>query len=196
MLKFAKMEPVKQHQAAIAFRETGDLKMTLKVIEPTKGRMDEQTRLLGNFIESWSRMNEATKQKALEHAGLTRAPMPKDSLTELARKSPEYALPDVFGTLVEREAVPRTNREFDKRYRDHLYEGHLADIRAEERWRELAEAAKRPPKRNQRNGARNPQTARFWEGPARRSQCGFMSGSFRNWRSSFCDTRLMRRLRS
>ncbi|QNQ63074.1 ParB N-terminal domain-containing protein [Brucella sp. 6810] len=143
LLKFAKMEPLKQRQAAIAFRETGDVKMTLKVIEPTKGRMDEQTRLLGNFIESWSRMNEATKQKALEHAGLTRAPMPRDSLTELARNSPGHALPDIYSTLAEREAVPRTNREFDKRYQDYLVQEQRAIIRAEERMRELAEASKK-----------------------------------------------------
>ncbi|KAB2752252.1 ParB/RepB/Spo0J family partition protein [Brucella anthropi] len=153
LLKLAKMEPLKQRQATIAFRETGDLKMTLKVIEPTKGRMDEQTRLLGNFIESWSRMNEATKQKALEHAGLTRAPMPRDSLAELARTSPGYALPGVYNTLAKREAVPSTNREFDKRFRDHLYQEHLADICAEERVRETALAYKKAPETRRKKTA-------------------------------------------
>lgn len=139
LLQLAKKPPLEQRQIAIGYRSTGDLKKTLKIVYPDKGRMDEQDRNLTNFMDAWRRMNEATKQKALECTGLVRAPMPRDSLLSLVDQEASNELPLAYQDIAGRYAMPQTEREFDKQYRKFSYEEHLTEQRAELGDRKTAE---------------------------------------------------------
>lgn len=71
LLKLAKFEPAKQRQAAIAFREVGDLKRTFEIIDDSpKMKPDKQVALLSSLIDAWDRASEATKAQFMSHAGL------------------------------------------------------------------------------------------------------------------------------
>ncbi|MBX8801576.1 ParB N-terminal domain-containing protein [Ochrobactrum sp. MR28] len=152
LLKLAKKPPLEQRQIAIGYRDTGDLKKTLKIVYPEKGRMDEQTRNLTNFMDAWRRMNEATKQEALKCTGLVRAPMPRESLLSLVDQEASNELPFAYQDIADRDAMPQIEREFDKQYRKFRYEEHMAELRAEQRARNAAvmsegSAKKAPAKR-------------------------------------------------
>lgn len=73
LLKLAKLEPVMQRRTAIAFREEGDLKQALQLIDdaPRAPAPDKQEKLFFDFIELWSRTNAETKARILAHIGKT-----------------------------------------------------------------------------------------------------------------------------
>lgn len=71
LLKLAKLEPNKQRQAAVAFRQEGDLKRALYLIDDSpKTKPDKQATYLSALTDTWDRANDATKAAFMAHAGL------------------------------------------------------------------------------------------------------------------------------
>jgi len=73
LLKIAKMEPVKQRQAAIAFRAEPDLKKALALVDPPpqlSRAQAEQATLLSRMVTAWEDASEETRNQFLEHIGL------------------------------------------------------------------------------------------------------------------------------
>lgn len=71
LLKLAKLEPTKQRQAAQAFKQEGDLKRALDLVNDKPAvKIDKQAALLSILIDAWDRASEATKAQFMSHAGL------------------------------------------------------------------------------------------------------------------------------
>lgn len=71
LLKLAKLEPEKQRQAAIAFKQEPDIKRAFALIDdsPKPVRADVQAGHFSTLIDVWSRADAQTKQKFLDHIG-------------------------------------------------------------------------------------------------------------------------------
>ncbi|MHA7881752.1 ParB/RepB/Spo0J family partition protein [Nitratireductor rhodophyticola] len=72
LLKLAKLEPKLQRSAAVAFRETGDLKQALQLISsnPTPPKKaDPQEEIFARLVGTWERASAATKARFIEHIG-------------------------------------------------------------------------------------------------------------------------------
>lgn len=71
LLKLAKLEPEKQRQAAVAFKQEPDIKRAFALIDdrPKPLRADIQTGYFSTLIDVWSRADAQTKQKFLDHIG-------------------------------------------------------------------------------------------------------------------------------
>lgn len=69
LLKLAKLEPVMQRRAAIAFREEGDMGRALQLIDDTPRAVapDKQEKIFLDFVELWSRANTETRARILAH---------------------------------------------------------------------------------------------------------------------------------
>ncbi|CDZ61475.1 ParB domain protein nuclease [Neorhizobium galegae bv. orientalis] len=77
LLKIAKMEPLKQRQAALAFRAEPDLKKALALVDPppqlSKAQVEQAT-LLSRLVTAWEDASEETRSQFLDHIGLGDAP--------------------------------------------------------------------------------------------------------------------------
>ncbi|PDT05736.1 chromosome partitioning protein ParB [Rhizobium chutanense] len=76
LLKIAKMEPLKQRQAAVAFRTEPDLKKALALVDPApalSSKQVEQGVLLSRLVTAWEEASEKTRNEFLEHIGLGEA---------------------------------------------------------------------------------------------------------------------------
>ena len=77
LLKIAKMEPLKQRQAALAFRAEPDLKKALALVDPpqqlTKAQVEQAT-LLSRLVTAWEDASEETRSQFLDHIGLGDTP--------------------------------------------------------------------------------------------------------------------------
>ncbi|CAN0654309.1 ParB/RepB/Spo0J family partition protein [Nitratireductor aquimarinus] len=69
LLKLSKIEPANQRKAAIAFRETNDLKQTLQLIgqQPAPKKVDPQEEIFARLVGTWERASAATKARFLKH---------------------------------------------------------------------------------------------------------------------------------
>lgn len=70
LLKFAKLEPKKQRQAAVAFRtENGDLKKALALIDdrPPAVKDDPQKQYLSRLIDTWERADSKSCTEFMAH---------------------------------------------------------------------------------------------------------------------------------
>lgn len=66
LLKLAKMEPVKQRQAAIALKTEGpDLKKALALVEGPRPTIDPQQAIFSTLVDAWTRANPETRSKFL-----------------------------------------------------------------------------------------------------------------------------------
>lgn len=66
LLKLAKMEPVKQRQAAIALKAEGpDLKKALALVEGPRPAIDPQQAIYSSLVDGWSRANPETRSRFL-----------------------------------------------------------------------------------------------------------------------------------
>lgn len=72
LLKLAKLDPALQRRAAIAFREEGDVKRALQLIDdaPRPVVSDKQAVLFSTFVKLWNDANADTKARILSHAGV------------------------------------------------------------------------------------------------------------------------------
>ncbi|RFB91795.1 chromosome partitioning protein ParB [Rhizobium leguminosarum bv. trifolii] len=73
LLKIAKMEPLKQRQAALAFRAEPDVKKALALVDPAPAlskTQAEQGTLLSRLVTAWEDASEETRNQFLEHIGL------------------------------------------------------------------------------------------------------------------------------
>jgi ParB family chromosome partitioning protein len=77
LLKIAKMEPLKQRQAALAFRADPDLKKALALVNPppqlSKAQVEQAT-LLSRLVTAWEDASEETRSQFLDHIGLGNTP--------------------------------------------------------------------------------------------------------------------------
>lgn len=76
LLKLSKLEPVKQKQAAVAFKQEPDLKMVLAAIDdrPKPKRPDPEAKALSDLIDAWKRAGTETRQRFCDY--IVRADQP------------------------------------------------------------------------------------------------------------------------
>jgi ParB family chromosome partitioning protein len=68
LLKLAKLEPKKQRQAALAFRQEGDIKRTFALIDDRpRAKVDPQAALLSRLISAWESASPKTKKAFMAH---------------------------------------------------------------------------------------------------------------------------------
>ncbi|SBW14705.1 hypothetical protein BR10RB9215_C11543 [Brucella sp. 10RB9215] len=71
LLKLAKLEPAMQRRAAIAFREEGDIKRALQLIDDTPRAVapDRQAVIFSTFVKLWDDASPETQARILAHIG-------------------------------------------------------------------------------------------------------------------------------
>jgi ParB family chromosome partitioning protein len=68
LLKLAKLEPKKQRQAALAFRQEGDIKRTFDLIsDKSRVKEDPQAVLLSRLISAWEDASPKTRKSFMAH---------------------------------------------------------------------------------------------------------------------------------
>ncbi len=112
LLKCAKLDPQKQRELAVAFTlEGGNLDKAFKIIEPHKGRMNEEARLFGQAIDAVGRMKKETKAQFWQHFGMMEKPL--NAVPPLLKPSQEAVRkPGNKSLLWEMIEAPLEGREF------------------------------------------------------------------------------------